>query len=221
MSGEVELFELGNAMVTDRSFYVRHRSFPLQSISGVEVIYHPRTWMPVVAPLFAALSFELAAVSMHRSSLYLGVLVFMLVTAAAFWKGGLRYTIALETAAGHVRPMTSSDRFMIESLQQVLGTAVRRAHQQAAAPSVQEAPVFRIVPGKSQRNAAAAESAVASGRPTLVAKKPSQSVYPVPQRPYAVGGYSMRKLAGSGVGPLISSQRRPGTRRRKKQGQCL
>jgi hypothetical protein len=197
MSAEVELFELGNALVTDKSFYVRHRSFPLQSISDVEVIYHPRTWMPVVAPLFAALSFELAAVSMHKSSLYVGVLVFMLVTAAAFWKGGLRYTIALETVSGHVRAMTSTDRFMVESLQQVLGTAVRRAHQQAAQFS-QEAPVFRILPGKAQRTQDAAQTAVAAGRPMLVAKKASQSVRPEQMRPYAVGGNSMRKLAIAG-----------------------
>jgi hypothetical protein len=194
MSNEVELFDLGNVLVTNKSFYVLHRSFPLQSISDVEVIYHPRNWMPVVAPLFAALSFELAALSMHRSSLYLGVLVFMLVTAVTFWKGGLRYTIALNTAAGHIQPMTSSDRIMVESLQQVLGTAVRRAHQEAAQASTQ-APVFRVVAGKAQRTAEAADAA---GRPMLVAKKASQSVHITQTRPYAVGENSMGKLAAAG-----------------------
>lgn len=197
MSGEVELFELGNALVTDKSFYVCDRSFPLQSISDVEVIYHQRSWMPVVAPLFAALSFELAAVFMHKSSLYLGVVGFMLVAAATFWKGGLRYTIALDTAMGYIRAMTSSDRVMVESLQQVLGKAVERAHQRSSS-IVSEAPVFRIMPGKGQRTAPSAENGVVAGRPALVAKKPSQSVRPEQTRPYMVAGNTLRKLAVAG-----------------------
>ncbi len=197
MSGEVELFDLGNVLVTNKSFYVLHRSIPLQSISDVEVIYHPRNWMPVVAPLFAALSFELAAVSMHKSSLYLGVLLFMLVTAVAFWKGGLRYTIALETASGHIQPMTSSDRVMVESLQQVLGAAVRRARQEATQGATQT-PLFHVVAGKAQRGADKAIADGPTGRPVLVARKASQSVHPAQMRPYAVGGNSMRKLAAAG-----------------------
>lgn len=194
MSGEVELFDLGNVLVTNKSFYVLHRSFPLRSISDVEVIYHKRNWMPVVTPLFAALSFELAAISTHRSSLYLGVLVCMLVTAAAFWKGGLRYTIAIETAAGYVQPMTSSNRILVESLQQVLRAAVRRAHQDAGQASAQ-APVFRVVAGKAQRTEGGVNPV---GRPVLVAKKASQSVHPAQTRPYAVGGKFKGKLAAAG-----------------------
>lgn len=196
MSGEIELFELGNALITDKSFYVRDRSFPLQSISDIEVIYHRRGWMPIAAPLFAAFTFQLAAVSMHKSGLYLGVVGFILVAALAFWKGGLRYTIALDTAMGYIRAMTSSDRVMVESLQMVLGKAVERAHEQAS-KVVSEAPVFRIVPGKGQRTAQTAENAVA-GRPTLVAKKASQSVHPAQMQPYAVAGNTLRKLAVAG-----------------------
>lgn len=191
MSGEIGLFERGNVFVTDKCLYVLHRSFPLQSISDVEVIYHRRPWLPVVAPLLAVLNFELAALLMHRSSLWLGALVFMLVMVAAFWKGGLRYTIALETTSGYIRPMTSSDRAMVESLQQVLGTAVRMAHQKAETPSgtaplLHILPVLRSVPGKAQCASQDAENAIVSGRqmagrptagrPMLVVRKPAQTV---------------------------------------------
>ena len=198
MSGEIELFDLGNVLVTNKSFHVCHRSIPLQSISDVEVIYHQRNWMPVVAPFVAALSLELAALSMHRSSLYVGVLALMLVTLVAFYKGGLRYTIALDTTAGHIRTMSSRDRIMIESLQQVLGTAVRRAHQEAAQASNQP-PVFRVLAGKAQRRSETAAAAVSAGRPVLVVRKASQTVHPAaPMRSYAVGENSPRKLAAAG-----------------------
>ena len=199
MSGEIELFDRGNVLVTDKSFYVRHRTFPLLSISDVEVIYHSRNWMPVAAPLFAALSFEVCALSMHRNALYSGVVLCLLVAAAAVWKGGLRYTVALQTAAGYVRPLTSSDRRMVESLSHILGAAMRRAHQQAAAAPI-ENPVFRVLAGKAQRAAGLASIeglektlGASAGGPLLVARKPVQ-----PARPSAgagMNGRGMRRLA--------------------------
>ena len=98
MSNEVELFDLGNVLVTNKSFYVLHRSFPLQSISNVEVIYHQRNWMPVVAPFVRRPELRAGSPLHAQEQPVCGRTgVDACDGWLTFYKGGLRYTIALDT----------------------------------------------------------------------------------------------------------------------------
>jgi hypothetical protein len=149
MPWETELFNLGEVVVTDKRFTVRQQSFSLESIFGVQVVYHARTWFPVLAPLLAAFVFVCSAIRLTQPAYHLAALAFTVTTFALFWTGGPSYTIALETEQGHIEPLTSTDRFFVESISQVLYYAVHSESEKSLGryPSSRRPPL-RIVAGK-------------------------------------------------------------------------
>lgn len=167
MSFEMELFNTGDVRITDKSVRVRQRAFSMESLIGVEVIYRNRPWSPVLSSLLASILCEAAGRSIDSVGLHIAALIFLVITATFFWNGGPRYTIALDTADGYFMPLTSADRFFVESIAQVLETALRNDTQYApvrkpaVASAIPQMPAFQVMPPKAQPAAANARLATA------------------------------------------------------------
>jgi hypothetical protein len=158
MSREVELFNANNVVVTDKRFSAGHRRFSMEDIRSVEVIYRARTWTPLLTLLLTAASFEAFGVSLEESGLQLTAVALLMLAATVFWKGGPRYSIALDTKDGHATPLTSSDRVFVETLGQVMQFTLERTGERAAPArdvfslAAERRAAFRVVPGKVQVN---------------------------------------------------------------------
>jgi hypothetical protein len=167
MALEMELFNFGDVRITDKSVRVRQRAFSMESLIGVEVIYRNRPWAPVLISLIASVACEAAGRSLENIGFHIAALVFLVITATFFWNGGPRYTIALDTAEGYFMPLTSADRFFVESIAQVLETALRNdtkyapVRKPAAARAIPQMPAFQVMPPKAQPAAATAHFATA------------------------------------------------------------
>ena len=157
MSLEMELFNFGDVRITDKNVHVRRRHFSMEDLISVEVVYRNRPWSPVLMSLMASIVCEVAGRSGESFGLHIAALVFLVVTATLFWTGGPRYTIALDTTGGYFMPLTSADRFFVESVSQVLYRALENdtekapVRRPAAVRTVQQQTAFQLLPAKSER----------------------------------------------------------------------
>lgn len=159
MSSKNELFNLRDVVITEERMSVGHRSFSMESIRNVEVVYHFRTWSTVVGLLVTAANFEAFGLSLGKPGLQLGALALLILAGVAFWIGGPRYSLALETEQGRINPIHSADRFFVEAVGQTMQMILGRSHEYAGPrkvscrPAVRRNPVpeippFRVLPGK-------------------------------------------------------------------------
>jgi hypothetical protein len=159
MSWEAVLFNSDNVLLTNQRFSVGRRTFSMESIQSAEVIYRGRNWMPMLALLLMAGSLELCGLSLEIPGLQVAAVMTMMLVATVFWKGGPRYTIALDTPQGQIKPLTSSDRQLVESVGQVMQFTLQRAGEERSpwkdpiSTAAHRRSAFQVLPGKFQVHA--------------------------------------------------------------------